>query len=56
MLSQIKKDIFHRNQQLANPYWHFEHDPTVASEMKPLLDMSEEAGMPWSFGSSNPFK
>jgi hypothetical protein len=38
MEEQIDKDIKLKKQGLANPHWHFEHDPSKAPEMKPLLE------------------
>lgn len=33
----------------------FDNDPTGVEEMKPLLDELTKAGIPWSFGHTNPF-
>jgi hypothetical protein len=55
MERQIRKDILYKSRGEANPHWHFEHDPRQASEMGRLLRMLEEAGIPWTFGSSVPF-
>ena len=40
---------------VAKPYWHFDHDPSNAEEMKPLLKLLSDAKIPWTFGSQNPF-
>ena len=42
MEEQIDKDIKLKKQGLANPHWHFEHDPSKAPEMKPLLEKWEK--------------
>ncbi|HVS59523.1 MAG TPA: RHS repeat-associated core domain-containing protein, partial [Gemmatimonadaceae bacterium] len=47
---QIQKDITNKGLGLANPYWHFEHDPRVAREMDPLLRALDDAGIPWGVG------
>ena len=49
---QIERDIILKNKKAANPYWHFDHDPTVAPEMEPLLEMLSKAGIRWTYGSS----
>ncbi|WP_019910177.1 hypothetical protein [Paenibacillus sp. HW567] len=55
MEGQINKDIELFNSGEANPHWHFDHDPTVSPEMKPLLDKLTSAGIPWTFGPKKPF-
>lgn len=51
MEEQIDKDIKLKKQGLANPHWHFEHDPSKAPEMKPLLEKMRKGNIPWAFGS-----
>lgn len=51
MEEQIDKDIKLKKQRLANPHWHFEHDPSKAPEMKPLLEKMRKGNIPWAFGS-----
>ena len=55
MDKQIDTDINLRDALGANPHWHFEHDPRVAPEMKPLLEKLDSNKIPWTFGSSAPF-
>ncbi|HEX9062344.1 MAG TPA: hypothetical protein VF941_19405 [Clostridia bacterium] len=55
MEKQIDKDIKYKRSGDANPHWHFEHDPSKAPEMKPLLDKLDKAGISWTHGSSAPF-
>ncbi|MHC5539237.1 RHS repeat-associated core domain-containing protein [Singulisphaera rosea] len=54
MNTQIGKDIENLNNGVANPHWHFDHDPRVAPEMAPLLKRLKDAGMPWTWGQSTP--
>lgn len=53
-LPQVEKDIDNKNRELADPHWHFEHDPRVAPEMKPILDRMDSGGIPWTWGGSTP--
>ncbi|WP_187355323.1 hypothetical protein ['Paenibacillus yunnanensis' Narsing Rao et al. 2020] len=55
MERQIEKDIKLLNSEEAKPHWHFEHNPTTAPEMKPLLDKLTGAGIPWTYGPDKPF-
>jgi len=52
---QMDKDIANAKLGQANPHWHFEHDPTQAPEMKPLLDKLNQNGIPWTSGHTTPF-
>ncbi len=54
MNTQIGKDIENLNNGVANPHWHFDHDPSVAPEMAPLLKRLDDAGIPWTWGKSTP--
>lgn len=51
MEEQIDKDIKLKKHGLANSHWHFEHDPSKAPEMKPLLEKMRKGNIPWTFGS-----
>ena len=55
MENQLNKDV--RNMKLgrSNPHWHFENDPRVAPEMKPLLERMEANGVAWTYGPKPPF-
>lgn len=48
MNRQIDKDALGKEAGTANPHWHFEHDPTKADEMKPILDKLKENNIPWT--------
>ena len=47
---QIEKDIVNRQSGRANPHWHFEHDPSQAPEMAPLLERLKKAGIDYTYG------
>ncbi len=55
MNTQLDKDIANRQTGAADPHWHFEHDPTKAPEMKPVLDKLDQAGISWSHGPAATF-
>ncbi len=55
MTTQIEKDIKNKKAGTANPHWHFDHDPTQAAEMAPLIKKLKEGGIPWTWGKTTPF-
>ena len=54
MQAQIEKDALNA-QKGGKPHWHFEHDPSKAPDMKPVLDALNKNKIPWSWGSAAPF-
>ena len=54
--SQIAKDIAYRDAGMANPYWHFDHDPTTDPDMITRINTLESHNIPWSSGPNNPFE
>ena len=50
MKKQVEKDIYYKNSGMANPYWHFEHNPESAEEMKLILRDLKNAGIKYSYG------
>ncbi len=54
MRKQIEKDVANRKEGVADPHWHFEHDPTIAPEMKPLLKLLKDGKVLWTAGSTTP--
>jgi hypothetical protein len=55
MEKQIDRDISFKKLGLANPHWHFNHDPIVAPEMRTLLKKLDDAGVPWTHGDKPGF-
>lgn len=55
MSKQIDVDAELKRQGKSDPHWHFENDPRVAPEMKPMLDKLDKADIPWSFGREASF-
>ena len=55
MERQIAVDRGNKQRGLADPHWHFDHDPTLAPEMEPVLRQLEEAQIPWTHGHNDPF-
>ena len=51
---QARKDGILKREKLANPHWHFEHDPRGASEMKKILEILEENNIPYTWGPNTP--
>jgi RHS repeat-associated protein len=54
MNTQIDKDIANKLAGDADPHWHFEHDPSVAEEMKPLLKKMDDNGITRTHGKTFP--
>lgn len=50
MCTQIDKDAANKAAGDADPHWHFEHDPSKAADMKPVLDKLDAAGIPYTHG------
>ncbi|WP_436487186.1 DUF6531 domain-containing protein [Chitinophaga sp. ARDCPP14] len=54
MDKQIDKDIANKVAGRADPHWHFDHDPGVATEMKALLKKMDDAGITRTHGKTYP--
>jgi len=55
MVQQIDKDGEIKANGQGNPHWHFEHDPSNAPEMTPVLEKLSQNDIPWTFGNNPPF-
>ncbi|WP_207513596.1 RHS repeat-associated core domain-containing protein [Longitalea luteola] len=54
MNRQLDKDIANKAAGRANPHWHFEHDPSVADDMKDFLKKMDDNGIPRTHGKTYP--
>jgi len=54
MQDQLARDVVLKKKGLANPHWHFEHDPSNVAEMQPLLKELKTHGIMWTTGKHTP--
>lgn len=52
MNKQLDKDIANKQLGIANPHWHFEHDPNQIAEMQDILKKMDKNGITRSFGKT----
>jgi RHS repeat-associated protein len=54
MNTQLDKDIVNKSRGVADPHWHFEHDPKTGVDMDDFVKKMEENDIPWTHGKTFP--